>query len=340
MKYFEAHPVTEFKDENGNVPEILIVDGNRTGGKTTAFSRLLVDEFISAKKKFFLVYRYKNDMKDVADAFFKDIKTLFFPEYDMTARSHANGAFFELFLNKESCGYCSSLTMVSKLKRYSHLFSDVQNMFFDEYQDENGLYLPEEVKKLVSLHTTIARGQGQAVRFVPLYMASNSISIFNPYYIALGITSKINSRTKVLRGTGFVLLRLIIKDVAEAQKASAFNQAFAESDYLKSSIDNSFLNDDAFNVERMNFSGKPIFGFYCAKTYYTVYSSSEAYYVKKGGDQNIKPRFGVNQSDRGKDVLSIITTSYYSKLRIEYENATVFFETQEAKHAFQMLIMQ
>ena len=64
MKYFEAHPVTEFKDANGETPEILIVDGNRTGGKTTAFSRLLIDEFLTQGKKFFIVKRYKNKLKN------------------------------------------------------------------------------------------------------------------------------------------------------------------------------------------------------------------------------------------------------------------------------------
>lgn len=338
MKYFEAKPVTDFKDANGNVPEILIVDGNRTGGKTTAFSRLLVDDFLQNGKKFFLVYRYKNEMKDIAEAFFKDIKSLFFPDYEMTAKSHADGKYFELFLNKQSCAYASSLTMAPKLKRFSHIFSDVQNMFFDEYQDENNLYLPNEVSSLISLHTTIARGQGKAVRFVPLYMASNSFSIFNPYYVALGITSKINSKTKVYRGNGFVLLRLIIKDVSEAQRASAFNQAFAANNYLSSSIDNAFVNDDSFNVERKEVSGLPIFTFVYAGSVYSVFNEEDFLYVRKGGDKDSRSCFGVEQNDRGQNVRSISHSPLLNRLRFRYENAEVFFETQEVKNAFQCLI--
>ena len=340
MKYFEAKPVTDFKDANGETPEILIVDGNRTGGKTTAFSRLLVDDFLQKGKKFFLVYRYKNDMKDVADAFFKDIGSLFFSGHVMTSKSHANGTYIELFIDKRPAGYCSALTMVSKLKRFSHIFCDVENMLFDEYQDENNAYLKDEPEKLLSLHTTIARGQGQAVRFVPVYMLSNSISIFNPYYRALGITAKINSNTRVFRGEGFVLLRIVIKDVAEAQRNSAFNRAFAGSGYLSSAIDNSFLNDDTFHVEKRYVSGKAIFGFYYAKTFYSVFVDDEYYYVRKGGDRNVSTRFGVNQNDRAKDIVSIASTPYLNKLRIEYENAMIYFETQETKRAFQALILQ
>ena len=339
MKYFEAKPVESFKDANGNVPEILLVDGNRTGGKTTAFSRMLVNDFLEKGKKFFIVYRYKNDMKDIAEAFFKDIKGLFFPEHDMTSKVHANGTFIELFIDKKSCGYCSSLTMASKIKRYSHIFSDVSQMFFDEYQDENGFYLTDEVEKLISLHTTIARGQGQAVRFVPLYMCSNSISIFNPYYVALGITSKINSNTKVYKGDGFVLLRLTIKDVAEAQKSSSFNRAFQNSNYMQSSIDNAFLNDDKFNVKKQSPSGSAIFTFICDGKMYSVYHlKSDSLYVSEGGDSTIQPCFGVYYRDRSETAKAIHNTSYVNKLRMEYEDANIYFETEVAKHCFLLLI--
>lgn len=339
MKYFEAKNVYQFKDGDGNTPEILMVDGNRTGGKTTAFSRLLVNEFLAEGKKFFLVYRYKNELADVADAFFKDIRTLFFPDHELTGKSHAKGTFIELFLDKKSCGYASSLTMATKLKRYSHIFSDVQNMFFDEYQDETNIYLPEEVNRLLSLHTTIARGQGNAVRFVPLYMCSNSVSIFNPYYQALGITSRINSNTKVYRGSGFVLLRLTMKEVAEAQKASPFNRAFSGSSYLDSSVDNAFLNDDAFNVEKRDVRGIPLFGFFCSGAFFTVYQDKTEFYVRKGGDSGVPRKYGVMESDRGNGVLSIRSSGSLFQLRKAYENALVFFENQEVKHAFQSLIL-
>lgn len=338
MKYFEAHSVFEFKDAEGNTPELLLVDGNRTGGKTTAFSKMLVNDFLTNGEKFFLLYRYKNDLHDVAGAFFKDIQTLFFPSHEMTAKAHANGAFYELFLDDNACGYASALSMAAKIKRYSHLFSDVSKIFFDEYQDENNLYLPDEVQKFVSVHTTIARGQGKAVRFVPVYMASNSISIFNPYYIALGITSKINSKTKVYRGAGFVLLRLVIKDVAEAQKTSAFNRAFASANYMASSIDNSFLNDDDFNVEKRKTEGPAVFIFFCSGSAFSCFRSGDFYYIKKGADKNILPAFGVLENDRGEGVTSFKNSTYFARMRYNYEDALIYYETLEAKRAFQSLI--
>lgn len=339
MKYFEAHHVTDFKDAEGNTPEILLVDGNRTGGKTTGFSRMLVDDFLRDGWKFMLIVRYKNDLQNISEAFFKDIKSLFFEGHEMKSKSFANGAYLELYLDGTSCGYATALSMAGKIKRYSHVFSDVHHMFLDEYQDENNLYLPDEVRKLQSIHTTVARGQGQAIRFVPLYMCSNSISIFNPYYLALGITSKINSKTKVYRGTGFVLLRLIIKDVAKAQKLSSFNRAFSGSGYLNSSIDNTFLNDDSFNVEKRKVSGSAVFIFYCnGQLYSAYYNAMDGWYIRKGGDGSITPCFGVMETDRGDGVTAIRNSFYMSRLRYDYEDASIFYDSQETKKAFMSLL--
>lgn len=338
MKYFEAHHVTDFKDAEGNVPEILLVDGNRSGGKTTSFSRLLVNDFLEHGWKFMLILRYKNDLANVSEAFFKDIRSLFFEGHEMKSKPFANGAYMELYLDSKPCGYATALSMAGKIKRYSHVFSDVHHMFFDEYQDENNIYLPDEVQKLQSIHTTVARGQGQAVRFVPLYMCSNSISIFNPYYLALGITSKINSRTKVYRGTGFVLLRLVLKDIANAQKQSSFNRAFSGSGYLSSSIDNTFLNDDTFNVEKRKVTGSATFIFICSGKLYSAHYSQDGWYIRKGGDGNVTPCFGVMETDRGDGVTAIRNSFYLSRLRYDYEDALIFYDSQETKKAFMSLL--
>ena len=66
----------------------------------------------------------------------------------------------------------------------------------------------------------------------------------------------------MLRGDGFVLLRLTLKEVAAAQEESAFNRAFAGASYLKSATDNSFLNDENYNIEKISVNGwTPLFCF-------------------------------------------------------------------------------
>lgn len=103
---------------------------------------------------------------------------------------------------------------------------------FDEYQDESNNYLPNEIDKLMSIHTSIARGDGKQSRRVPLYMASNTVSILNPYYQALGINKMLKRDTKILRGDGWVYERTYNENASKAFEGSAFNRAFSGSKYF------------------------------------------------------------------------------------------------------------
>ena len=173
MSYYDGTKLLSLKDINGNTPEIYICTSNRTGGKTTFFNKMEVNRFIKSNKKFACIYRFNYELDNVADKFFKDIKELFFQEYDMVSERKSNGIYHELFLvkgkSKQSCGYAITLNSADQIKKLSHLFSDVDSMIFDEFQSESGHYCNNEVQKLISIHTSIARGQGKQVRYVPIY---------------------------------------------------------------------------------------------------------------------------------------------------------------------------
>ena len=153
-------------DINGRKPEIFICTTNRTGGKTTYFSRLMVNRFLDRGEKFAILYRFNYELDDCADKFFKDIGKLFFKGKTMTSQRKAAGIFHELFLDNISCGYAISLNSCDQLKKYSHLFSDVMRIMFDEFQSETNHYCSDEIRKLLSVHTSIARGIGEQVRYV------------------------------------------------------------------------------------------------------------------------------------------------------------------------------
>jgi hypothetical protein len=203
--YYDGTKLLSMLDINGNKPEIYMCTTNRTGGKTTYFGRLCVNRFLDKNEKFGLLYRYNYELDDVVDKFYKDLGSLFFKEHEMTSKRRASGIFHELFLDDKSCGYALSLNSADQIKKYSHLFSDIMRMIFDEFQSETNHYCNDEVKKLLSVHTSIARGQGEQVRYVPVYMLSNPVSIINPYYVEMGISARLKDDTKFLRGDGFVL---------------------------------------------------------------------------------------------------------------------------------------
>jgi hypothetical protein len=187
IEFYDGTKLLSMKDINGLTPEIFISTSNRSAGKTTYFNRMAVNRFKKQGKKFCLLYRFNYELNGCSEQFFKDIGGLFFKGDVMTEVRRANGIYVELFLNKKPCGYCISINYADQIKKKSHLLSDVDAIYFDEFQSESNHYCDEEVSKFMSIHTSLARGGGQQVRYLPVYMISNAVSIINPYYLSLNI---------------------------------------------------------------------------------------------------------------------------------------------------------
>ena len=248
--YYDGTKLLSLTDINGNRPEIYMCTTNRTGGKTTYFGRLVVNRFLDKREKFGLLYRYNYELDDCAEKFFKDIGELFFNGYTMTSKKRAKGIYHELYLNGEPCGYAVSINSADQIKKNSHFFSDVKRLIFDEFQSESNTSCPNEIKKFISVHTSMARGQGEQNRYLPVYMLSNPVSIINPYYVELGISSRLTDETRFLRGDGFVLEQGFVESAADAQKSSGFNKAFSRNSYVAYSSESVYLNDNKAFVDR------------------------------------------------------------------------------------------
>lgn len=250
VKYYDGTKLLSMMDVNGRKPEVYMCTTNRTGGKTTWFGRLMVNRFKNKGEKFCLVYRYNYELDDVAETFFKDISSLFFQSDIMTSQRRANGIYHELFLNEVSCGYAVSLNSADFIKKKSHFFSDVSNMLMDEFQSETNHYCVKEVEKFQSIHKSIARGQGEQVRYVPVFMIANPVSIINPYYVAMHVSDRLRSDTKFLRGDGWVLEQGYVESASIAQEESGFNRAFASTTYSAYSAQGVYLNDNLAFIEK------------------------------------------------------------------------------------------
>lgn len=248
--YYDGTKLLSLKDINGNTPELYLCVTNRTAGKTTYFGRFLVNKYLNHFGKFGLLYRFDYELQDAAEKFFKDISALFFPGMNMTSKSRDKGKYFELFLNDISCGYALALNNADRYKKESHLFSDINRLFMDEFQSETNHYCSGEIDKFLSIHTSIARGQGKQRRYVPVYMCSNAITLLNPYYTALNISSRLNKETKFLKGDGFVLEQGYNEEAARAILDSGISRAFSNCRYVEYSAQNLYLNDNYAFIEK------------------------------------------------------------------------------------------
>lgn len=250
-QYYDGTKLLNTLDIDGLKPEIYMVTSNRTAGKTTYFNRLAINRFKKSGSKFCLLYRFNYELDDVVDKFFKDIKILFFKNDTLTGVKKAKGKIVELFLNDKSCGYAVALNDADAIKKYSHYLSDVNMIIFDEFQSETNHYCDNELRKFQSIHMSIARGQNQMVRYVPVYMISNPVTLLNPYYVNMDIASRLKSNTKILKGQGYVLEQNHNDTAQSAQNASGFNKAFSKDKYISYASGGLYLNDNSAFVQSL-----------------------------------------------------------------------------------------
>lgn len=335
-KYYDGTKLLSMLDINGNKPEIYMCTTNRTGGKTTYFGRLCINRFLDKNEKFGLLYRYNYELDDIVDKFYKDLGSLFFPSYTMTSKRRAKGTFQELFLNEKSCGYALSLNNADQIKKYSHLFSDIQRMIFDEFQSETNHYCDNETKKFISIHTSIARGQGEQVRYVPVYMLSNPVSIINPYYVEMGISGRLKDDTKFLRGDGFVLEQGYIESASIEQKNSGFNRAFSKNSYTAYSSECVYLNDNKAFVEKPVGKSK----YLCTLRYkgsdfaLREYTESGLIYCDDKADSSFLTRISVTTDDHNINYVMLKRNDFFlSNLRYFFEHGCFRFKDMRCKEA-------
>lgn len=344
QQYYSGTRLLSMKDINGNVPEIYICTTNRTGGKTTYFGRLVVKRFLEGKGKFGLVYRFKDELKDCADAFFKDIGTLFFPKYTMRSEKRRNGSFYELFLVPiddaetanagQSCGYAIALNSADSIKKASHLLSDINRMIFDEFQSETNHYCVDEVGKFISVHTSIARGQGKQTRYVPVYMLSNPVTLLNPYYIEFDISTRLQAQTKFLRGEGFVLEQGFVEGAANAMKESAFIRAFKRNkqiDYLQQAV---YLNDNASFVQKMTGSSRYIATLKYQGNNYALRSYEEqgVIYCDDKADISFPMKLSITTTDHNINYVMLrANQDFISRIRYYFDHGCFRFKDLKCK---------
>lgn len=334
MEYYDGTRLLSTLDISGKRPEIYVCTGNRTGGKTTYFSRLCVNRFIRNREKFGLIYRYGYEVDDCAEKFFKDIGSLFFQGMKMKSKKVAKGVFHELFIDEKSCGYAIPLNQSEQVKKYSHFFSDIDRMLFDEFQSETNHYCSDEVRKFISVHTSVARGQGQPVRYVPVYMLGNTVTLLNPYFTAMGISSRLKTDTKILRGDGYVVEQAFIESASTAQLESGFNRAFSGSDYVAYSAQSVYLNDSKSFIERPEGNSKYLCTLkYKRKTYAVREFSESGYlYCDDRADMTFPVRICITTEDHDINYVMLKNNEFMlSNFRFLFERGCFRFKNLECK---------
>lgn len=250
-RFYNPKKLLMMKDRARSLPEIFISISNRGAGKTYGFGQFLLATYFLGYGRFGLLCRTQSELGHVAEGVLGKVVIDHYPEYSLVEHVMQKGTYstIELLHKNEQgdieailIGYVLPLNASDKIKKISSTFVSITCMFFDEFQAVQ--YQPEETEKFVNIHFSVARGSEDGVRFVPVILASNSLTIENPYFTMFGIQNKIQANTHFYRGDGLVLERFVNFFVAEKQKQSAFNRACKNSKIIASNIDNAWLNDN------------------------------------------------------------------------------------------------
>ena len=350
VNFYDGTKLLNTKDKNGQRPEILFSISNRGAGKTYFFARYLIENYEKTGRKFALLCRYATkELGAVADGIFKAFLANERKGYSVSEKVLQRGVYSEVVMTHldqdkktvtDKIGYVLPINSSDALKRISSTFVDVDVMFFDEFQCDN--YVPDEVNKFINIHFTVARGNKEGVRFVPVILASNSLSITNPYFTALGIATKIQSNTHFFKGDGFVLERFTNTDVARKQRESTFNKAFAGSRQVVSNIDNSWLNDSWSLVGKPDGWGRALY--VCTmidgdKKYgVRYYPQMGYYYINRKIDSSCSAVFNLSV-DGVENVPLIKSTIVLRNLKNGYGKGIVRFSDIAVKDVMSLIVI-
>lgn len=347
--FYDGTKLLSMKDINGNKPEVYIVTTNRSGGKTTYYNRLAFRRWLRNHEKFCLVYRYNYELDSIAEKFFKDIQKLWFSAYRMRSESRAKGVYHELFVGgmddddaeMQSCGYAISLNNADQIKRYSHMMSDTALMIFDEFQSETNHYCPDEIRKFISVHTSLARGNGEQARYLPVIMISNPVSMINPYFVELGISARLDDKTRFLRGDGYVLEQGYVDSAAEALSESGFMKAFSENKYVAYSTEALYLNDSLAFIEKPEGESKYLGTLkYEGKEYgLRQYAETGILYCDNRPDKTFKTKIAVTTDDHDVNYVMLKQHSLFlQQLRWFFERGCFRFRDLKCKEVLMTAI--
>lgn len=342
-KYYDGNKLLSMKDINGDTPDFYLVTSNRTDGKTTYFNRLVMNKFIKNGEKFCLLMRYSYMLDDIADKFFKDIGALFFNDYVCTSEKRSKGLYHNIYIAKKEtpddkalCGYALAINNGTAIKPFSHMFSDVERIVFDEFQAEYDGYCDNEISKFKSIYTSIARGQGKQSRHVKVYMLSNTVSVLNPYFSEMGISERLTSETKFLKGNGFVLQVHYNTYAKESAKENAINKVFKNDSYNDYQMSGVYSLDNKSFIEKMKGNNVYLCTFvYNGKKYSIREYENGFLYVSNRVDETNKNVFSCDLGSHKENYVLIQRNMVFlKKWREVFQHGAVRFQNLESKNAF------
>lgn len=335
-KFYNPKTLLLKKDLNGEEPETFFCQSNRTGGKTVNVVHFALENQLRGNfRKIGFLTRYTTETIGLIESLFHDVVELFYPGAQYYSSSNKEDKFPAIYFNDKQIGWVLSLNGSDWVRKRSSLFSEIDCLIMDEFQSEKESYLTKELISFQSIHQSIARGRGEFSRYVPVIMLSNGFSSINPYYHVYGISDRLRSDTKFLRGEGWILENYYNPNAHDAQLQSAFMKPFLNSDYFKAMNSGGFLYDNTAFIQQLKGNNRYICTIKYGNDFFSIkeYPAEGLLYCDTAYDGNFPIKYSVTPVSHAPGLMmsanSMITKSFR-----DYYNAGLFrFKNQRAQKA-------
>lgn len=325
---------------------INIILGNRGGGKTFGAKELCIDNFIKKGEQFGYIRRYKDDLKEPMQQFFKDIEYKY-PNYEFKTDNKylyirlKTENDNEKWTDKDIAGYGFILSTANNKKSIS--YPRITTLVYDEFLLDKGnqRFLPNEPVALLNLYETIARPGTPHPRVV-LFMLANALTITNPYFLYwdLKMPTKKDKNNKWI--WKHPTRPILVEDVKnekfiDTKKNTEFGKLIEGTTYSGYSIDNKFLLDNDTFVEKRSPKAKFYFTFiYLEHTLGVWIDRDEGkMYVSKDIDPSYPLVYSITLKDHKPNTMLIKNKSRNGHFKIFLENyqlGNVYFESINIKN--------
>lgn len=204
-EFFSLQEVKQKTDLNGKSPRMVMICGNRIGGKTTALVEESICEYLERGKTTVWLFRDVGEL-DTAPSVYDDVVERKYPDVTISGKKFGDNLGVLICWNDGIIGIAIALKRRDKIKRFRALFKDLSLVVFDEFLPEDGKYLQNECGMFVSVYLTLISGGGKQYRDdVKFYLIANQVNAINPYFIRFGIVNRLRPDTKFLRGDDWIL---------------------------------------------------------------------------------------------------------------------------------------
>lgn len=307
----------------------------RGQGKTFSGKKFMLDNYIKKNKQSAYMRRTVAELDDCKDTFFKDIAP-YYPDHELKVEG------YEGYIDGEVAIYFVAVSNSGNKK--STPYPDVNFILFDEYiptkSTHSGRFLKNEMILLLDMIETIFRDRETNGEIQKVLFLSNSVSYVCPLFSFFDIEPSPGVRFQRFKNNLIVLELFESKAFVEEKKNSSFGKLIQGTKYADYAIGNEVLQDTNDFIQK---SKKGKWQFLCEikvdNMRLGIWFNLKDYtlYVDEKIDNSSIEKYVVFQDDLTPSyflVKDIRKTWRIKEIRTKFNNACIYYSTQEVKKTF------